>query len=249
MLLKLIACNVFLREACACIAQTPHPVDADFIELGQHIHSETLRNTIQSRIDAAENCGKRYDAILLLYGICGNAGVGLCARGTRLVIPRAHDCCTILLGSKARFVELFGDAPSTPFSSAGYMERGNYYLRVDEGDGRIHYGDAFAAYVEQYGEDNAKYIWETLHPPLANDAHRKPVFIDLAETSHLGHAERFRQKCVEEGKECTLVEGSIRLIRNMILGQWDADDFLIVEPGRKTAGVYDFSEVLRAKDI
>ena len=34
MLLKLIACNVFMREACLCIARSPHVIDVDFLELG-----------------------------------------------------------------------------------------------------------------------------------------------------------------------------------------------------------------------
>jgi hypothetical protein len=96
-----------------------HVIDADFTEVGEHIHSDTLRSAIQSKIDAAEQSGRNYEAILLLYGLCGNACVGLRARSSRLVIPRAHDCCTILLGSKKRFRELFEDNPSTPFSSTG----------------------------------------------------------------------------------------------------------------------------------
>ena len=248
MLLKLIACNVFMREACASIAQSPHVIDAEFTELGEHVHPDALRQTIQAKIDAAEKSAKRYDAILLLFGICGNATIGLDAAATRLVIPRAHDCCTILLGSRERFQELFGDAPSTPFSSAGSMERGEYYLRTDDGESRIHYGDAYAAYVEQYGEENAKYIWETLHPPLPDDAHRKAVFIDLAETAHLGYAQRFRQACEQEGKECVTFDGSIRLIRSLIMGQWPPEEFLVVEPGRMIRGVYDFVEVVKAGD-
>ena len=248
MLIKLIACNVLMREACACIAQSPHVIDAEFTELGEHVHCDSLRQSIQAKIDAAETSAKRYDAIVLLFGICGNATIGLHAATTRLVIPRAHDCCTILLGSRERFQELFGDAPSTPFSSAGYMERGEYYLRIDEGESRIYYGDAYAAYVEQYGEDNAKYIWETLHPPLPGDAHKKAVFIDLPETAHLGYAQRFRQACDKEGKECVTFDGNIRLVRNLILGEWPPDEFLVVEPGRMIRGVYDFIEVVKAAD-
>ena len=93
---------------------------------------------------------------------------GLAGRKTKLVLPRAHDCCTILLGSKERFQEHFQDNPSTPFSSVGYLERGSYYLRTEGGDRQIQYGDQFAALVEQYGEDNAKYIWESMHPENAD---------------------------------------------------------------------------------
>jgi hypothetical protein len=245
---KLISCNVFLREACWCIAQSPHVIDPEFIELGEHAHSDSLRALIQSKIDAAEASGKSYEAILVLFGICGNAGVGLEARKTKLVMPRAHDCCTILLGSKARFQEHFGAEPSTPFSSVGYLERGSYFLRVEDGQGKVHIGDAYAEYVEKYGQENAQFIWESMHPEAAggDGAPGKAVFIDVSETAHLGAAERFREKAQAEGREYVRLDGSLRLIRNLIVGQWDVEDFLIVEPGQKTAGVYDWSEIVRA---
>lgn len=89
MLLKLIACNVFMREACWCIARSPHVIDVDFFELGEHMQPTRLKAALQAKIDEASRSAKNYDAILLLYGLCGNAAVGLQARSIRLVIPRA----------------------------------------------------------------------------------------------------------------------------------------------------------------
>ena len=247
MLLKLISCNVFQREASLCIGRTPHVIDPEYTELGEHARSAGLRQIIQGRIDATEASGKNYDAILLLYGLCGNATVGLQARRTRLVIPRAHDCCTILLGSKERFVEHFGQAPSTPFSSVGYLERGDYFLRTgDDGGVGVQIGDAFKALVEKYGEEDAKYIWDEMHPAHGNN---KAVFIDLPETSHLGYAEKFKAKAEEAGKESVRLEGSIRLIDNLLLGQWDEKEFLVVPPASAIEGVYDWDQVVRAKKL
>ena len=247
MLLKLISCNVFLREACLAIAHSPHTVDPDFFELGLHVQPDRLRQTLQAHIDATEQSAKQYDAILLLYGLCGNATVGLRAGKTRLVIPRAHDCCTILLGSKQRFQKHFGDNPSRPFGSVGYLERGSYFVRTDLGDSQIHYGDQYAALVEQYGEDNARYIWESMHPAELEVENNLVAFIDIPETAQVGAEQRFREKVVAEGKECVYVEGNLNLIRKLLDGDWAAEDFLIVEPGQQTAGVYDWQEVIRAE--
>lgn len=247
MLLKLLSCNVFMREACLAIAHSPHTIDPEFFELGEHAHPDRLRQLLQTRIDAAGQEAKQYDAILLLYGLCGNAGVGLLAGKIRLVIPRAHDCCTILLGSKERFREHFEDNPSTAFSSVGYLERGEYFLRTDLGDGRIHYGDQYAALVEQYGEDNAKYIWESMHPAGLESSDHRIAFIDIPETACLGGEERFRNKAASEGKPYRRLEGDMRLIRRLTEGHWNPDEFLIVEPGQRTAGVYDWTEVICAR--
>jgi len=246
MLLKLIACNVFLREACLCVARSPHVIDVEFLELGEHVQPQRLRETLQAKIDEASRAAKNYDAILLLYGLCGNAAVGLQAGSVRVVMPRAHDCCTILLGSKERFQEHFQDNPSMPFSSVGYLERGNYYVRTDDGSGQIRYGDQYAALVEQYGEDNAKYIWESMHPPGAELVNNRVVFIDLSETAPLGRLECFQQQAERYGKECVRLDGNLTLIRKLTDGEWDPAHFLIVEPGHQTAGVYYWSEIIRA---
>jgi len=243
--LKLISCNVFQREAAWCIARSPHVIDAEFTELGEHARSAGLRQIIQDRIDATESSGKTYDAILLLFGLCGNATVGLQARRTQLIIPRAHDCCTILLGSRAKFAEHFGEAPSTPFSSVGYLERGNYFLRTsDEGITGVQTGNAFADLVEKYGEEDARYIWEEMHPDHGD---KRAVFIDLPETSHLGYAKKFRAKAAAAGKEAVELPGNIRLIANLLNGEWDPKEYLIVPPAGAIDGVYDWDEVIRVK--
>lgn len=249
MLLKLIACNVFMREACGCIARSPHVIDVEFLELGEHAQPQVLNASLQAKIDQTEQASKTYDAILLLYGLCGNAAVGLQARKTKLVLPRAHDCCTILLGSKERFQEHFQDNPSTPFSSVGYLERGSYYLRTEGGERQLQFGDQYAALVAQYGEDNAKYIWESMYPQTADPEGSRVVFIELPETSDLGAADRFRTQAERHGKTCQQLDGSLSLIRRLLNGDWDPADFLVVEPNHQTTGVYDWTEIVRAAPV
>ncbi len=247
MLLKLLCCNVFMREACLAIADSPHIIDVDYTELGEHIHSQTLRELLQKKIDDTAAGTKKYDAILLLFGLCGNAINGLRAPATMpLVIPRAHDCCTILLGSRARFTEHFKDNPSKPFSSCGYMERGEYYLRTGgEAAPVIQYGDGFAEMVEQYGEENAKFVWEQMHPQPLEGSHHEAVFISHPETTHLGHAARFKAKAEADGKTFVELQGSLDLIRRLIRGDWTEADFLTVSPGHTIVGVYDWDQVIR----
>lgn len=247
MLLKLICCNVFLREACWCIARSSHIVDPEFLELGEHARPDRLRQSLQARIDRVQQAAKQYDAILLLYGLCGNAAVGLEARGTRLVIPRAHDCCTILLGSRQRFQEHFADNPSMPFGSVGYLERGEYFVRTDQGGGQIQFGDQYAGLVAQYGEDDARYIWQCMHPEPIENGDQRIAYIDVPETACRDCTQRFRAKAASEGKECRYLEGDLALIQRLIGGDWAPDDFLIVDPGQRTVGVYDWTEVIRAE--
>ena len=240
--LRLIACNVFQREACWSLAHTPHLVDPEFLELGLHINPARLRERLQARIDAEDASDIRHDAVLLLYGVCGNAAVGLVARRTPLVIPRAHDCATVLLGGVTRYLEVFGSNPSRPFSSIGYLERCTETYRT-EGAMGLEAGNTYEDFVEKYGEDNAKYIWQTLHPVYENEP---ALFIDIPETSSTGAMARAEERLTADGRGWSVVRGDIGMIRRLIEAHWDAREFLVVPPGETVAGVYDLNEVIRA---
>ena len=249
MILKLIGCDVLMREICHSVAKTPHVMDIEFTEKGSHDKPDYLRQLIQERIDACQADEKSYDAIILGYGVCGNSTIGLIARDTPLVIPRAHDCCTLFLGSKAKFREHFGDRPSTGFSSSGYLERGDSYVReANEIHQFMGLDKTYEEYVRQYGEENARYIWETLHPEQSQAKDNSVIFIDIPETRHLGYAERCRRQAEEDGKEYIQLEGDISLILSLIFGEWNDDDFLVVPPHKRIVGVYDLEEIVRVED-
>ena len=248
MKLKLITCDVLTRLACHCVARTPHIVDMEFTKKGAHDDSDYLRKLIQEKIDACEESGEKYDAILLGYGLCGNSVVNIAARNTPLVIPRAHDCCTLFLGSKEKYTKHFGNSPSKAFSAAGYMEHGGSYVREANGvRQRMGWDTDYDEYVKQYGEENAKYIWETLHPKRKpEEEENKLVFIEIPELRHLGYAEQCKCKAEADGGEFVELEGSIELIEKLIFGEWPKEDFLVVEPKQSILGVYDMNEVVRA---
>jgi len=244
MRLKLISCDVFMREACACVATSPHVFDLEFTRKGEHDRPDELRALLQGRIDLASEGPTRFDAILLGYGLCGNATSGLAARAVPLVMPRAHDCCTIFLGSRLRFQEHFGEHPSRPFSSAGYLERGDSWTR--DGLSTAAAAGKLEEYVRLYGEENARYILETLEGANTHDS--TVVFIDLPQTAHLGYADRFRAKAREEGKEPVVLSGDLRLLRKLCAGEWDESEFLTVAPGHSVRPVYDWDRVVRSED-
>ena len=243
MRLKLIGCNVLLRELCYLVSRSPHTFDLEFNELAAHRHSGSLRERIQGRIDASQDGEDRYDAVLLGYGLCGNAVLGIRARDTRVVVPRAHDCCTLLMGSRERFRAHFQDNPSQPFSSTGYAERSRSMFH--EGLEDTVSDATYREYVEKYGEENARYICDALRAPGGHVVDRL-VFIDVPETRALGAAERCRERAEADGKEYVRLDGSLELLRKLVDGEWD-DDFLILEPGQSVAGVYDWDRVIRAE--
>jgi hypothetical protein len=249
MLLKLIACEVFTREICDYVAKSPHIIDIEFTEKGSHDKSDFLRESIQSKIDASQNGIRKYDAILLCYGLCGNGTVNLLSRNNQLVIPRAHDCCTIFLGSKKKFKKYFSDNPSLSFSSAGYLERGDSYVHNASISKFLGLDKTYEDYVNLYGKENAEFIIQTLNPALIKEKDNKVIYIETRETRYLGYAEKCKEKAQAENKEFILLKGSSRLIKNLVLGNWNAKEFLIVKPNQNTVGIYDHNKIIYAEDV
>ncbi len=241
---KLISCEVFFRELSLCAAQSPHVIDVEFTDKGAHDRSDFLRNLLQGKIDAAD-AAEKYDAILLGFGLCGNSVLHLQARSIPLVLPRAHDCCTLFLGSRRRFQHYFSENPSLPFSAAGYMERGDTYVHEDHFARMMSADSSLAEIMEKYGEENGRFIWETLHPESKVYDQNKMVYIEVPETSRLGHAERCRQAALAEGKEFVLLSGDLRLLNQLVQAEWPEDEFLVVPPGERIAAVYDWDRIVR----
>ena len=107
---KLISCEVLFREMCHACAHSPHQVDVEFLPKGLHdLGGKPMAAKIQEVVDRTPE--GVYDAILLGYGLCGNGLDGLTARHTPLVLPRAHDCIALLMGSAERYQAYFEEQP------------------------------------------------------------------------------------------------------------------------------------------
>lgn len=240
--LKMISCEVFAREASYCAALSPHVVDVEFTKKDAHNHSPTLRQLIQERIDAAADSEVAYDAVLLGFGLCGNSILGIKAPSIPLVVPRAHDCCTICLGSRKRFQEEFGENPSTPFSSAGYVERGGTYAH--DASGAQTDDNKYQEYVEKYGEENARYIIDAMKVETTDN---RLVYIDVPEFSHLGYRERCRERAEADGRQFVSLRGDLRLIRMLTAGEWSDEEFQTVQPGQQITATYDWDRIISSE--
>lgn len=242
MKLKLISCEVFSRPAYHAAATSPHTVDIEFTKLRSHTNPVLLREEIQQRVDQSQ---KGYDAILLGFGLCGNSTAGIQARSVPLVIPRAHDCCTIFLGSRESFLKHFGQTPSAQWYTACYYERlgdwyQDYYASVLlSGDGGEN--DEYTKLVEKYGEENAQYIWETMKPKHEVDF---LTYIDLPGFEDPKIREAFIKYAKESGKDTRFIKGGTGLIEKLISGNWNEDEFLVVAPGSEIKPLYDHNQIM-----
>ncbi len=225
---------MFKGELEAVKSESPHQLDIEFLELGEHVQPAVLRTKLQAKINALTGC----DAILLVYGLCGTATAGLTSRDVPIIIPRSHDCCGILLGSRKRFEEIFRPMPSTPFASVGFATYGDYFS-----DSESTRGNPYTRLVEQYSEEEANYIWETMHPRL--NGQLQPIYY-IHTIPAPAIVEECRRAALSAGREFRELNGDLRLIRMLLSGNWTDKEFLIVRPGESIRQTNDWEQIFSA---
>ena len=119
--IALITCRVFEAEVAKHGGEAPHIALTRFLEVGLHDQPLNLRESLQVEIDALDSRND-FEAIVLLYGLCGRGTSGLKAGRHPLVIPRGHDCITLFMGSKEKFASQQASSPDSYYYTPGWMQ-------------------------------------------------------------------------------------------------------------------------------
>jgi len=240
MKIKLIACEVFARELSFATAKSPHIFYTTFMSFGLHDTPDKLREAIQAEIDACEGSG--YDYIVLGYGLCSRGTADVTARSIPIIVPRAHDCITLFLGSRAAYTKEFGASPGTYYYSPGWIERkvGEVQQGFIDDAFETRTSERYKEYVEKYGEDNAKFLIEQESQWLEH--YTRAAFIDVGLGDVEGYRSFVQQLARDHGWEYKEIEGDLSLIDRIAGADWDSEDFLKVAPGRTI--VESFNELI-----
>jgi Protein of unknown function (DUF1638) len=242
MRLKLISCEVLYREMCFVISRSPHQVDVEFLPKGLHdLGSEAMRRKLQESVDHVDP--GRFEALLMGYALCGNGLAGLCARTLPVVIPRAHDCIALLMGSRHKYQAYFDANPGVYFRSTGWLERGGNLEQVFRD--RTGAGHTLEELVSRYGEDDGRYLYEQL--TSYKRTYKKLTFIETGLEPDGSFEQHAREEAERKDWEFEKLAGSLALFEQLVSGNWSDEEFLVVKPGWRVAPRYDQS-VLTAEE-
>ncbi|NLX12685.1 MAG: DUF1638 domain-containing protein [Phycisphaerales bacterium] len=240
MRLKLISCEIFYREMCAVVARSPNCVDIEFLPYGLHTAgTDRMKERLQQAIDQVEP--DKYEAVLLGYGLCNNGICGLQAGADPLIVPRAHDCITLFLGSKERYLDYFNNHPGVYYQTTGWVERGTVNGELEQSSFAATSGMNmnYEEMVAKYGEDNARYLYEQFGDLLRN--YTQYTFIEMGIEPDDSHELIAREKAQARNWTFEKIRGDITLIQRLVDGPWDEDVFLTVPPGHRLVACYDDS--------
>ncbi|MGB9682861.1 MAG: DUF1638 domain-containing protein [bacterium] len=235
--LAVITCEVLARELYYATLINQNIIHLEFKTKGLHDNPETMRKELQEEVDKISfSTREKFMAILLGYGLCSNGTMGIKARNIPIIIPRAHDCITLFLGSKERYSEEFTKYPGTYYFTTGWVERGKEGVERSKTSG-YGLGKTYEEYVALYGEDNARYLYE-----LENSwsmRYNQATYIDMHLPIPFTYEKEVEKEAERLGWSYRKIDGDMKLFHNLLDGRWDENDFLIVPPGYSIQPSYD----------
>jgi hypothetical protein len=223
--IALIACRVLEAEIAALTEGANHIVHSESFEMGLHDQPAGLRTRLAAAIERAEAV-PAVEAVVLVYGLCGLALADLAPRRCPVVVPRAHDCITLFLGSKERYAAAMRAEPGTYWYTPGW----NREKRVPGPDREA---KLRGEYTARFGAEEAEALLEMDRASLS--LHSTAGYTDLGQPGD--DAQRhYAEDCAKSlGWRFQPMPGDPRLLRDLIHGPWDEARFLVVRPGERIA--------------
>lgn len=200
----IVACRTLEQELLCAMERIGCTLPVRWIESGLHNVPKKLNARLQELLD---DCGG-FDTVVLAMGFCGNSVVGLKTGSFRLVIPRADDCISLLLGQEQR----------RSFSATYFLTEG--WLKGER--------NIWAEYqncVSRYGQEQGRQIFDAMF------AHYR--FLALVDSGAYDSSAA-REQSMDISRQLGLafrsIPGSLEHIEHLVLGNWDSSTHLILPP-------------------
>jgi hypothetical protein len=208
-----IACATVIEELAPLL---PAGVTTQVLDFGLHTRPAMLRETLQAAIDDATDM----DVVLLGYGLCSRAVVGITATDVTLVLPKVHDCIGLFLGGHRAYTDQVAREPGTYYLTKGWIAVGDSPF------------EQVKRLAEKYGPAKARRMVD-----LMLRHYTRLAFIDTGTDTDTGadgldsYRDYARRTAQEFGLRFDEVAGAPDLLRRLVAGPWRDDDLVVVPPG------------------
>ena len=205
--IKVLACATVIEEMQP---KLPAAMQRQVLEFGLHLRPNLLTQALQTAIDQSTSV----DLILLGYGECSRAVIGLKSSQATLVVPRTDDCIAIFLGSRDAYHDQVHQEPGTYYLTKGWIEVGDSPF------------DEFKRMAERYGEPRAKRMIMLM---LKN--YTRLAFINTGNYDLERYRDYARRAAETFGLRFEEIEGAPTLVEKLLFGPWD-DEIIVCPPGQ-----------------
>jgi len=214
---RVIACSIMKDEL---LHFQKEGVSFVFLEQSLHRTPQKMPAAVQEEINKAANGDDDY--IVLGYGLCSNGILGIRPIRQPVVIPRAHDCISLFLGSTERYQEEHEKEPGTYYLTKGWIDEGKSPLGI------------FAEYCQRYDKKTAEWV---IREELKN--YKRIAMVHSGNGLSEKHQAHARENAQFFNLRYEEIAGSLDYFARMFGGMW-GKDFLILHPGQEVKQEFFF---------
>lgn len=209
----ILSCNTIRAEVDQVIEKTDFSGTVLYLESGLHNEPKRLHQVLQETLNRISNV----DQVLLVMGYCGNAVLDLKPRGFRLIVPKADDCITMLLGSQEKR-KIAQEEKYTYFFSKGWLDH------FDDIESTIM--QDLERMIQKYGKARAMRIFRSMF------AHYQRIGVIDTGTFNLDEMmEKAKKQAELMQLVCEVIPGTISFLEAFLTGPWETDQFIIINSG------------------
>jgi hypothetical protein len=218
--IAIVSCQIIqpeLERLCADHDMTGQ-VRLSFLDQDLHSEPKKMPAIVQEAVDRAA-ADPHVERVVLGYGLCSNGIVGVRAPRQGLIVPRVHDCVSLVLGSRQAYEQQFSTCPGT------------YYLTPAWIDGKHDpLGTMESKYAPKLGAELAEW---GMREEMAHQSRIALVCSDICPADCARVRGRARENAEFFGKQYEELHGTEDLLRKLIAGPYPEDEFVHVAPGEE----------------
>ncbi len=219
----LIACPAVLGELEEGAADQ---IDCQTLDPQLHLSPERLKEGLRVAVAERDKPGA---TIVLGYGLCSNAVLGLKTDHATMVVPKVDDCIAMMLGSNEAFAAESAKAHGSYYVAKAYLDECDTIMSEHE------------KLIEKRGAERAERMMR-----LLLEHYTRIVLINTGRYDVEPY--RARMEAFAETFDLTVEEvpGTTRILDALVEGGW-GDDFVVAPPGHELT-LRDFRPELFAGD-
>ena len=203
-----LCCNTLEDEIRRALDDTGLDYPVIWLEAGLHNQPERLRSRINEVLAGITDAGR----VLMALGHCGGACAGLINFDYELIIPKADDCLSLLLGSMEKRQRVSRSCP-TYFLTAGWLRHTENLIT------------SFSRDCGFFGREKAERVYRVM---LKH--YRRLGFIDTGAYDPAEEESKISSLAGMVGLKTERLAGDLVWLKRLLTGPWDGGDFIVVKP-------------------
>ena len=202
----MIVCETLKDEFLFLYKEMGLKADVKWIESGLHNYTQKLHDRLQQAIDEITECGR----VILVFGRCGDSISNLKNGNFEMIVPKAEDCISLLMGSDERRRD-YSREHAAYYLTDGWI-RGERNIWME-------YLYSVEKLQQELAENNTVYCnYRTL---ALLDTGINPISQLMEKTREIEETLELERK---------VVPAELTYIRELLTGPWDTTRYEIVPP-------------------